>query len=79
MLPHWEQTRQAMRQQPLVLILHDTTELDYTSHRALSGVGPIGNGGGRGLLQHNTLAVVPTPRQVLGLAFQQDSCTALEL
>src|SRR5277367_6722604 len=30
--PHWQQTRQAMTQQPLVLILHDTTVLDYTSH-----------------------------------------------
>src|SRR5260370_6092802 len=28
---HWEQTRQAMGQQPLVLILHDTTQLDFTS------------------------------------------------
>ena len=42
MAPHWDQTRQAMRRQPLVLILHDTTELDYTTHPALRGVGPIG-------------------------------------
>src|SRR6267378_4315541 len=27
--PHWEQTRQAMRQHPLVLNLHDTSELDF--------------------------------------------------
>jgi hypothetical protein len=69
--PHWERTRQAMRQQPLVLILHDTTELDFTSHTALQGAGPIGDGGGRGFLQHNSLAVRPQPRQVLGLAYQQ--------
>lgn len=69
--PHWQQTREAMAQQPLVLILHDTTELDYTSHAALEGTGPIGDGIGRGFLQHNSLAVLPQPRQVLGLAFQQ--------
>jgi hypothetical protein len=69
--PHWENTRQAMRQQAVVLILHDTTELDFSSHAKLSGVGPIGNGNGQGFLQHNSLAVVPAGRQVLGLAYQQ--------
>jgi hypothetical protein len=69
--PHWEQTRRAMAAAPLVLILHDTTELDFTSHRALQGAGPIGDPRGRGFLQHNSLAVVPQPRQVLGLSYQQ--------
>ena len=69
--PHWDQTRQAMGQHPVVLILHDTTELDFTDHAALTDLGPIGDGRGRGFLQHNSLAVVPTPRQVLGLAYQQ--------
>lgn len=69
--PHWQQTRAEMAQQPLVLILHDTTELDFTHHAALQGAGPIGDGKGRGFLQHNSLAVVPKPRQVLGLASQQ--------
>jgi hypothetical protein len=69
--PHWHQTRQAMGQHPLVLVLHDTTELDFTDHPALQGAGPIGDGRGRGFLQHNSLAVLPQPRQVLGLAYQQ--------
>jgi Transposase DNA-binding/Transposase Tn5 dimerisation domain len=69
--PHWQQTRAAMGQVPLVLILHDTTEIDFTSHTALEGAGPIGDGNGRGFLQHNSLAVVPEPKQVLGLAYQQ--------
>lgn len=69
--PHWNQTRQVMGQHPVVLILHDTTELDFTSHPALDDTGPIGEGHGRGFLQHNSLAVVPDPRQVLGLAYQQ--------
>jgi hypothetical protein len=70
-MPHWQQTRQAMTQQPLVLILHDTTELDFSSHWKLKGLGQIGNEKGRGFLQHNSVAVVPEPRQVLGLAYQQ--------
>ncbi len=69
--PHWEQTRREMSQQPLVLVIHDTSELDYTHHPALQGTGPIGDGNGRGFLQHNSLAVIPKPRQVLGLAYQQ--------
>lgn len=69
--PHWQQTRQQMGQHPLVLILHDTSEMDFTEHTALQGAGPIGDGNGRGFLQHNSLAVLPEPRQVLGLAYQQ--------
>jgi hypothetical protein len=69
--PHWQLTRQAMGQHALVLILHDTTELDFTDHPSLQGAGPIGDGNGRGFLQHNSLAVLPQPRQVLGLAYQQ--------
>ena len=71
MAPHRQQTWQRMGRQRLVLILHDTTELDFSSHRKLRGAGQIGNEHGKGFLQHNSLAVVPKPRQVLGLAFQQ--------
>lgn len=69
--PHRRHTLQAMAEQPLVLILHDTTEIDFTTHKALRDAGPIGEGHGRGFLQHNSLAVVPRPRQLLGLAHQQ--------
>ena len=69
--PHWDRTQQAMGQHPLVLIPHDTSGLDFTSHPARVGTGPIGDGRGRGFLRHNSLAVVPSPRQVLGLTHQQ--------
>jgi hypothetical protein len=69
--PHWEQTRAAMAKEPLVLIVHDTTELDFSSHHKLEGRGQIGNERGQGFLQHNSLAFVPEPRRVLGLAYQQ--------
>jgi hypothetical protein len=57
----------------VVLLLHDSTELDYTQLLALDDdgqVGQIGNGGRRrGYVCHNTLAVTPD-RQVIGLASQ---------
>jgi hypothetical protein len=69
--PHRQQTLQEMAKHPLVLILHDTTEIDLTRHTALHDIGPIGDGRGRGFLQHNSLAVLPHPGRVLGLAYQQ--------
>lgn len=69
--PHWRLTRAAMAEQPLVLIVHDTTELDFTSHPALTGAGPIGDGGGQGFLQHNSLAFSADGSRLLGLAYQQ--------
>jgi hypothetical protein len=68
---HWDQTRQSMRRSDAVLILHDTTELDFTRHAALTDVGPLGEGTTRGFLQHNSLAVVASTRVVLGLTYQQ--------
>lgn len=68
--PHFQQVHARMRQQPLVLIVHDTTELDFTSHRALRGTGPTGGGTTRGFLQHNSLALLPSG-ELLGLAHQQ--------
>lgn len=69
--PHLNWTRQQMRAaQGVVLLLHDTTELDFTAHCKVAGqLSQIGNGGGRGYLCHNTLAVTPD-KQVIGLASQ---------
>jgi hypothetical protein len=53
-----------------VLVIHDTTELDYTGHRSLKDAGRLGNGSCRGWLCHNSLAVSPNTREVLGLASQ---------
>ncbi len=64
-------TRAAAEQQALVLLIHDTTELDFTDHEQTRGLGPIGDGRGRGLLLHSMLAVVPATQQVLGLAHSQ--------
>lgn len=70
--PHWQGTRQQAGHYPLVLLVQDVTTLEYTHYaETMTGLGPIGNGGGRGLLMHTTLALVPSSQQVLGLAHQQ--------
>ena len=54
-----------------VLIVHDTTELDYTAHKSLADqLGQIGDGGGKGYICHNSLAVVPDQRTAIGLTNQ---------
>jgi len=69
--PHWEATRRQAGTPGVVLLIQDTTELDYTHHPTTQGLGPIGNGRGRGFLLQSVLAVRPAPRQVLGLAAQE--------
>jgi hypothetical protein len=68
---HWEQTRAAARQAHVVLLVQDTTEVDFTAHAKTRGLGPIGNGAGAGILVQSVLAIEPTTRQVLGLAAQE--------
>lgn len=69
--PHVERTRQRMREHDgVVLVIHDTTELDYTGITTLQAIGQIGNGTHRGYLCHNSLAVDPRTREVFGLANQ---------
>ena len=54
-----------------VLLLHDATFFDFSGHTTLEDdLGPIGNGGGRGWLAHQTLAVNPANRMVFGLVSQ---------
>ena len=66
--PTYERTRQlASEKGKVVLWVNDQTELDYTFQRAKGGMGPIGDGKGRGLLMHSTLAIRPEMREVVGL------------
>ena len=69
--PHRQDTLQRMRQSTrTVLVLHDTTELDYSGLRSIADLGPIGGGLNRGYLCHNSLAFDPQRHEVLGLANQ---------
>src|SRR5437588_7293890 len=71
MQPHLQATRQQCRQVPRVLLIQDTTEVDYQHHPKTKGLGPIGNGSHQGFLLQTVLAVVPGSRQVLGIAHQE--------
>jgi hypothetical protein len=56
--PHLKATRRACREAGMYLLIEDTTDLDFTRKAAsIQGLGYIGNGGGRGLFTHTTLAV----------------------
>lgn len=69
---HWEGSLEAARGAPgVVLFIQDGSELSYSQHRAATGLGPIGNGQGRGFELHSCLAVEAQTQTVLGLAGQR--------
>jgi hypothetical protein len=68
---HVERTLEQLRQcDGPVLLVHDTTELDFTGLLSIPELGPIGNGHGRGYLCHNSLAVDPQRHEAIGLVHQ---------
>ena len=71
MHPHWQQTRTALQGESVVLVVQDTTEMDLSAHGSMTGLGPIGNGQGRGFLLQTLLAVVPERRAVMGCLAQR--------
>jgi Transposase DNA-binding/Transposase DDE domain len=70
--PHRLETQERMRAHDgVVLVVHDTTTLDYSTLTSLAAVlGQVGDGHGRGYLCHNTLAVAAETKEILGLANQ---------
>jgi Transposase DNA-binding/Transposase Tn5 dimerisation domain/Transposase DDE domain len=69
--PHLKQTREAAGQESQVLLIQDTTDLDYQAHPTTTGLGPIGTGSHQGFLLQTVLAVLPESREVLGIAQQE--------
>src|SRR6266700_3661217 len=68
---HAARTRQLIeRSAGVVLIIHDTTEVDFSGLESVQGLGQIGHGGCRGFLCHNSLAYDYDAGEVLGLAGQ---------
>src|SRR5829696_6767010 len=63
--PHCRQTIASMLRHSLVLLIQDTTELDYSRYShyhtdpQTSELGPIGDGRGRGMFVQTVLAVLP--------------------
>src|SRR5947209_11506 len=58
------------RRDRVVLVLHDTSELDYSGLLSITDLGPIGGGLNRGYLCHNSLAFDPQRHEVIGVANQ---------
>lgn len=56
--PHYESALRRIRKEKTVLVIQDTTSLNYSAHPATEGIGPIGSDKekGYGLLVHDTLA-----------------------
>jgi hypothetical protein len=66
--PHWELTKQ--RTAGRYLVIGDTTELNFGKRRKVRGLGPTGNGSGRGFLLHNALMVGAESEEIVGVAGQ---------
>lgn len=66
---HCQRTAALSAKVGVLLVLHDTTEMDF-SGLDVEEMGPIGNGYCRGFLCHNSLAYDYENRQVLGLLAQ---------
>src|SRR6266853_6159895 len=71
MQPHVQQTREQATASPVVLLVQDTTDIDLSHRRKISGVGQIGNERGRGFFVQTVLAVRPERREVLGCLAQE--------
>ncbi|MGA9992920.1 MAG: IS4 family transposase [Thiobacillaceae bacterium] len=62
MQPHYRATEARLAKEAVVLAVQDTTSLNYTTHAATEGLGPIGSWpkGPQGLHLHSTLAFSTT-------------------
>lgn len=69
--PHRAQTLQSLQKtRKNLLVVHDTTDFDFSTRTSLKRLGQIGNGNGRGYLAHHSLVVDPRAGTLVGLAHQ---------
>lgn len=64
--PHWRLTR--AREEGTWLLIGDTTTIDFGIWRNVDGLGPTGDGGGRGFLLHSSLMAAAETEEIVGLA-----------
>jgi hypothetical protein len=64
--PHWQATR--AQSEGTWLLIGDTTEIDFPTYRQIEGLGPTGNGGGRGFFLHSSLMIHAESEEIAGLA-----------
>jgi len=76
---HVEATRQRLRGQPVVLVVQDTTSLNFEGRAGTKGLGSIGTKleGAQGMFAHSSLALTPE-RLPLGLVQAQVWCRKAE-
>jgi transposase-like protein len=67
---HRDKTVERVEGYKVVLAVQDTTSLNYTAHKATSGLGPIDGNGSNGMHVHSVLAV-SSDGIPLGLVHQQ--------
>ena len=65
--PHYQSTKERLKDQPVVLAVQDTTQIDFTSHPGTTGLGILNDPEHQGLCYHPTLLVSPE-KTPLGLA-----------
>ena len=66
--PHWELTKKTSGRR--LLVIADTTEIDYGPCRQVAGLSPVGSGTGQGFHLHSGLMVSAEDDRVHGLAGQ---------
>jgi Transposase DNA-binding/Transposase DDE domain len=70
--PHWHHTREQARQRKQVLLVQDTTDLNYSQHPKTKGLGPIGRSNkAQGFFVQSVLAVDAQTEEMLGLAYEE--------
>ncbi len=70
--PHWQATREQARQRKQVLLVQDTTDLNYSKHPKTKGLGPIGRSKkAQGFFLQSVLAVDAQSAEMLGLAYEE--------
>jgi hypothetical protein len=71
MHPHVQQTQQQAGSHRRVLLIQDTTDLNYSHHPTTTGLGPLKNQKQHGMLLQTVLAVDPQASQILGIMHQE--------
>jgi hypothetical protein len=70
--PHWHHTRAQARRRKQVLLVQDTTDLNYSKHPKTKGLGPIGRSKkSQGFFVQSVLAVDAQTAEMLGLAYEE--------
>jgi hypothetical protein len=70
--PHWQQTSGQARERKQVLLVQDTTDLNYSKHPKTKGLGPIGRSKkAQGFFLQSVLAVDAQTAEIVGLAYEE--------